>query len=149
MIEQEDEGNAKELNFGAEFADENAQFLMTDEVACLMDMYRKKAEDAGGQTSETFNLTHQYTSKVTTTNDVAILTVTASELRTGLSSLELEDRKDGELSKLHRFEIAQLANLMLENGTVEEALAWIPSLSRFEESSIQQALDIISRARAT
>lgn len=50
MNDQDDEGNAKELNFGVEFGD--AQFLMNDEVACLMDMYRNKAVDAGGQTNE-------------------------------------------------------------------------------------------------
>ena len=52
MNEQEDEGNAKELNFGGEFCDDAAQFLMNDEVACLLDICRKKAEEAGGQTNE-------------------------------------------------------------------------------------------------
>jgi hypothetical protein len=53
MNDQDDEGNAKELNFGSEFCDDaEVQFLMNDEVACLMDIYRKKAEQAGGQTNE-------------------------------------------------------------------------------------------------
>jgi hypothetical protein len=51
MNEQDDEGNAKELNFGVEFS-EDAQFLMIDEVACLMDICRKRTEGAGGQTTE-------------------------------------------------------------------------------------------------
>lgn len=52
MNDQDDEGNAKELNFGVEFSEDAAQFLMNDEVACLMDIYRKKAEEAGGTTNE-------------------------------------------------------------------------------------------------
>ena len=66
----------------------------------------------------------------------------------GLANLELRDSKDKEVTNLHPFEVAQLANLMMENGTIEEALAWLPSLGRFEEESIQEALDIVSRARA-
>ena len=50
--EQDDEGNAKELSFGLEFEGEAAQFLMNDEVAALMDMWRKKYEQTGGQTNE-------------------------------------------------------------------------------------------------
>ena len=56
MNEYDNEGNAKELNFGSEFNiednDNNAQYLMNDEVACLLDICRKKTEDAGGQTNE-------------------------------------------------------------------------------------------------
>jgi hypothetical protein len=70
-------------------------------------------------------------------------------LCSGLANLEMEDNKDGELTKLHPFEVAQLANLMLEDGKVEEALAWLPSLDRFEEASLQQALDVVSRARSS
>mmetsp|Transcript_21633 Transcript_21633/g.36398 ORF Transcript_21633/g.36398 Transcript_21633/m.36398 type:complete len:153 (-) Transcript_21633:168-626(-) len=149
MNDQDDEGNAKELNFGAEFSDNEVQFLMNDEVALLLDIGRNKTEEAGGQTNETFNLTYQYTSKITTTNDADILRSTAQELRNGLASLELEDDKSGEFTKLHPFEVAQLANLMLESGTIDEALAWLPSLDRFQEASLQQALDIVSRARKT
>ena len=67
----------------------------------------------------------------------------------GLASLELEHVKDGDLTKLHPFEVAQLANLIQGEGvSVEEALAWLPSLDRFEEASLQQALDVVSRARS-
>lgn len=69
------------------------------------------------------------------------------KLYSGLANLELEDNKDGELTKLHPFEVAQLANLVLEGGTVQEVVAWLPSLDRFQEASLQQALDIVLRAR--
>lgn len=52
MNDQDDEGNAKELNFGAEFSDNEVQFLMNDEVALLLDIGRNKTEEAGGQTNE-------------------------------------------------------------------------------------------------
>ena len=44
---------------------------------------------------------------------------------------------------LHNLEVAALMNLVSTDTPVEEALALIPSLSRFPEASIDEILDLI------
>jgi DNA-directed RNA polymerase II subunit RPB4 len=44
---------------------------------------------------------------------------------------------------LHQFEVAALMNLVATDTTVEEAVALIPSLSRFPESAVDEILDSI------
>ena len=53
-----------------------------------------------------------------------------------------------EFRKLHSFEIASLANLVVAGTTPEEAIAWVPSLSMYEDEYIVQALECISRAKS-
>ena len=52
------------------------------------------------------------------------------------------------MTHLHKFEVAHMASLMPADCTVEEALAWVPSLARFEETSIEQALGLITVAKS-
>mmetsp|Transcript_429 Transcript_429/g.815 ORF Transcript_429/g.815 Transcript_429/m.815 type:complete len:153 (-) Transcript_429:208-666(-) len=146
MDDADDDGNAAELQFGKEFSDD-VQFLMNDEVHILLERNRKVNEQLG-HTNDTFNKTHKYTQKLAATSDTDSLRNAASELRGGLSSSELVQKIDGKMARLHEFEVAQLANLAPYNCEVEEALAWIPSLSRFEEESIQQVLELIYRVKS-
>mmetsp|Transcript_16265 Transcript_16265/g.36585 ORF Transcript_16265/g.36585 Transcript_16265/m.36585 type:complete len:102 (+) Transcript_16265:688-993(+) len=44
---------------------------------------------------------------------------------------------------LHSFEVSSLMNLMATDTTAEEALALIPSLSRFPEAAIDEILELI------
>ena len=55
---------------------------------------------------------------------------------------------DGSLQKLHPFEVASLANLVAGDTTPEEAIAWIPSLSLYDDESLILALEYISRAKS-
>jgi DNA-directed RNA polymerase II subunit RPB4 len=45
--------------------------------------------------------------------------------------------------ELHGYEVAALMNLVGTDTMVEEALALIPSLSRFPEAAIDEILDLI------
>ena len=55
---------------------------------------------------------------------------------------------DGSLQKLHGFEIASLANLIAGDTTPEEAIAWIPSLSMYDDESLLLALEHISKVKS-
>lgn len=54
-----------------------------------------------------------------------------------------KETDDGEEKMLHNLEVAALMNLVSTDTPVEEALALIPSLSRFPEASIDEILDLI------
>ena len=54
-----------------------------------------------------------------------------------------KEKEDGEEAKLHQFEVAALMNLVATDTMVEEALALVPSLSKFRESEIDEILDLI------
>lgn len=57
---------------------------------------------------------------------------------------ETEDANSGEeMMELHGFEVAALMNLVATDTAVEEAVALIPSLSRFPESAVDEILDLI------
>jgi hypothetical protein len=75
--------------------------------------------------------------------------------------MELIQKIDGQRAPLHMFEVAQLANLIPQvtpppflphmdqnSDDTEEALAWIPSLARFEDESILEVLSLINRAKS-
>ena len=55
---------------------------------------------------------------------------------------ETEDVNSEEM-ELHGFEVAALMNLVATDTAVEEAVALIPSLSRFPESAVDEILDLI------
>lgn len=50
---------------------------------------------------------------------------------------------DEEELLLHSFEVASLMNLVATDTLVEEAIALIPSLSRFPEAAIDEILELI------
>ena len=54
-----------------------------------------------------------------------------------------KDTEDGKEMELHGFEVAALMNLVATDTMVEEAVALIPSLSRFPESAVDEILDLI------
>jgi DNA-directed RNA polymerase II subunit RPB4 len=54
-----------------------------------------------------------------------------------------KETDDGEELELHGFEVAALMNLVITDTSVEEAVALIPSLSRFPEAGIDEILDLI------
>mmetsp|Transcript_31922 Transcript_31922/g.42563 ORF Transcript_31922/g.42563 Transcript_31922/m.42563 type:complete len:115 (-) Transcript_31922:627-971(-) len=54
-----------------------------------------------------------------------------------------KETEDGEEMELHSSEVAALMNLVVTDTMVEEAVALIPSLSRFPEAAIDEILDLI------
>lgn len=54
-----------------------------------------------------------------------------------------KETEDGQEMELHQFEVAALMNLVATDTMVEEAVALIPSLSRFPESAVDEILDLI------
>ena len=54
-----------------------------------------------------------------------------------------KETEEGEEMELHGFEVAALMNLVATDTLVEEAVALIPSLSRFPEAAIDEILDMI------
>ena len=55
-----------------------------------------------------------------------------------------KDTEDGRSElELHGFEVAALVNLVATDTMVEEAVALIPSLSRFPESAVDEILELI------
>ena len=71
-------------------------------------------------------------------NNMNIFNTTCSALTTFRKETE-----DGEEMELHGFEVAALMNLVATDTMVEEAVALIPSLSRFPESAVDEILDLI------
>ncbi|XP_065219828.1 DNA-directed RNA polymerase II subunit Rpb4 [Planococcus citri] len=126
------EEDAADLQFPKEFA--NAETLLISEVHMLL-AHRKaqneKAEDEQ-ELSEVFVKTFAYTDHFRKFRN-----------RETIQSIRLLlERK-----KLHKFEIASIANLCPE--TSEEAKALIPSLEcRFEDEELQQVLDEIQTKRS-
>ncbi|CAM9322745.1 unnamed protein product [Sphacelaria rigidula] len=67
-----------------------------------------------------------------------------TELREALQ--QFETYHDGEVFKLHQFEVMQLANLMQADSEVEEVLALIPSLgAKLTEEDIENVLAIVRK----
>jgi DNA-directed RNA polymerase II subunit RPB4 len=65
--------------------------------------------------------------------------------KTNFSALQTfrKETDDGEELELHGAEVASLMNLVATDTLVEEAVALIPSLSRFPEAAIDEILDLI------
>jgi DNA-directed RNA polymerase II subunit RPB4 len=72
----------------------------------------------------------------------SILTNCLHSLPSALTAFRKET-EDGEEQELHPAEVAALMNLVATDTMVEEAVALIPSLSRFPEAAIDEILDII------
>ena len=54
-----------------------------------------------------------------------------------------KEKEDGTELELQSFEVAALMNLVATDTAVEEAVALIPSLSKFPESAVDEILDLI------
>ncbi|CAG5136558.1 unnamed protein product [Candidula unifasciata] len=126
------EEDASELQFPKEF--ENAETLLISEVQMLLDHRKQQNENAEEEQeqSEVFMKTLNYCERFSKFKNRETIAAVRSSLMQ---------------KKLHKFELAQLANLCPE--TAEEAKSFIPSLDgRFEDDELQQILDDIKTKRS-
>jgi len=129
--EQTDEDSA-ELQFPKEF--ENGETLLVSEVQMLLEHRKSQNEQAEDEQelSEVFMKTLNYCQRFTKFKN--------RETITAVRNLLMQ-------KKLHKFELASLANLCPDNP--DEAKALIPSLEgRFEEDELRNILDDISTKRS-
>ena len=129
--EAQDE-NAAELQFPKEF--ENAETLLISEVNMLLQHRIKQNETAEEEQefSEVFTKTHNYTTRFSRFNNRDTIATVRSVLNQ---------------KKMHKFEVAQIANLAPE--TPEEAKGLIPSLEgRFQDEELAGMLDDIQTQRS-
>ncbi|KAI4879162.1 hypothetical protein NFI96_025520 [Prochilodus magdalenae] len=113
---------------------ENAETLLNSEVHMLLEHRKQQNESAEDEQelSEVFMKTLNYTARFSRFKN--------RETIASVRSLLLQ-------KKLHKFELASLANLCPE--AAEEAKALIPSLEgRFEDEELQQILDDIQTKRS-
>ncbi|XP_069752489.1 DNA-directed RNA polymerase II subunit RPB4 isoform X2 [Narcine bancroftii] len=126
------EEDASQLVFPKEF--ESSETLLNSEVHMLLEHRKQQNESAEDEQelSEVFMKTLNYTARFSRFKN--------RETIASVRSLLLQ-------KKLHKFELASLANLCPE--TAEEAKALIPSLEgRFEDEELQQILDDIQTKRS-
>lgn len=131
VVEQIEE-DASELQFPKEF--ENAESLLISEVLMLLEHRKQQNESAEEEQelSEVFMKTLNYCQRFSRFKNRE----TISAVRNLLTQ-----------KKLHKFELAQLANLCPDNP--EEAKALIPSLEgRFEDDDLRQILEDIQTQRS-
>lgn len=129
---EQPEEDAADLQFPKEF--ENAETLLISEVHMLLEHRHQQNENAEEEQelSEVFLKTHTYTNRFRKFKNKE----TIASVRSMLAQ-----------KKLHKFELASLANLCPE--TPEEAKALIPSLvGRFEDDELRQMLDDIQTKRS-
>ncbi|XP_057305068.1 DNA-directed RNA polymerase II subunit RPB4-like [Hydractinia symbiolongicarpus] len=128
-VEEED---ATELQFPKEF--EAAETLLNSEVFMLLEHRKAQNENADDdqEMSDVFMKTLNYTQRFSRFKNRE----TIAQVRGLLSK-----------KKLHKFELACIANLCPE--TAEEAKTLIPSLEgRFDDEELQQILDEIKTHRS-
>ncbi|KAM4813951.1 DNA-directed RNA polymerase II subunit RPB4-like isoform X1 [Urocitellus parryii] len=121
------EEDASQLVFPKEF--ETAETLLNSEVHMLLEHRKQQSESAEDEQefSDVYMKTLKYTSRFSHFKNKETITSVRSLLRQ---------------KKLHKFELACLANLCPE--TAEESKTLIPSLrARFEDEELQQILDSI------
>ncbi|NXI19729.1 RPB4 polymerase, partial [Irena cyanogastra] len=117
---------------------ETAETLLNSEVHMLLEHRKQQNESAEDEQelSEVFMKTLNYTARFSRFKNRE----TIASVRRRVGNLLLQ-------KKLHKFELACLANLCPE--TAEEAKALIPSLEgRFEDEELQQILDDIQTKRS-
>ncbi|XP_047138146.1 DNA-directed RNA polymerase II subunit RPB4 [Hydra vulgaris] len=127
-----EEEDATELQFPKEF--ESAETLLNSEVFMLLEHRKAQNEsvDDEQEMSDVFMKTLNYTQRFSRFKNRE----TIAQVRGLLSK-----------KKLHKFELACIANLCPENA--EEARTLIPSLEgRFVEEELQQILDEIKTHRS-
>nr|CAB3265017.1 DNA-directed RNA polymerase II subunit RPB4-like [Phallusia mammillata] len=128
----EQEEDSSQLQFPKEF--ENAETLLNSEVHMLLEHRKTQNESAEDdqELSEVFMKTLNYTQRFSRFKNRE----TIASVRTLLIQ-----------KRLHKFELASLANLCPESA--EEAKALVPSLEgRFEDDELQQVLDDIQTKRS-
>uniref|UniRef100_A0A1B6ME97 DNA-directed RNA polymerase II subunit RPB4 n=1 Tax=Graphocephala atropunctata TaxID=36148 RepID=A0A1B6ME97_9HEMI len=124
--------DAADLQFPKEF--ENAETLLISEVHMLLE--HRKAQNESAEEEQEFS-------------DVFMKTLTYTDRFRKFKNKEIIASVRNLLTqkKLHKFELASIANLCPE--TPEEAKALIPSLEgRFEDEELRQILDDIQTKRS-
>jgi DNA-directed RNA polymerase II subunit RPB4 len=129
---EQTEEDATELQFPKEF--ENAETLLISEVNMLLEHRKQQNENAEEEQelSEVFMKTLNYCQRFSRYKNRETIAAVRSLLTQ---------------KKLHKYELAQLANLCPE--TPEEAKALIPSLEgRFQDEELRHILDDIQTQRS-
>jgi DNA-directed RNA polymerase II subunit RPB4 len=144
MAQEED---AAELVFGEDLdgdADEDGTICLSNaEVAIIMDQSKQEAISKSTELSHVFLQTDDYVSRFSGTKDPVSNSASVEALREALGHFRKE-RAEGEVAKLHSFEIACLANLAPES--VEETHALIPSIAgKFREDEVTEILEIVDQ----
>lgn len=144
-ISQQQQENVANLAFGPDF--EDIQFLSNAQVAAFLKVSARSAIDRDEELHDVYRKTVMYVDRYNTmTNpekDDQELVGELDNLQDALSTFRKEREDDGEEMELHGSEVAALMNLVATDTLVEEAVALIPSLSRFPEASIDEILDLI------
>ncbi|KAL7529553.1 hypothetical protein ACHAWF_003027, partial [Thalassiosira exigua] len=137
--------NAAELSFGAEF-DSDVQILSNAQVAVILQMSAQNALVRDEELHDVYKKTQKYVERFNTMKNPEKehqeLVDELDNLQGALTTFRKET-EDGEEMELHGFEVAALMNLVATDTMVEEAVALIPSLSRFPESAVDEILDLI------
>uniref|UniRef100_A0A7R9VKR5 RNA polymerase Rpb4/RPC9 core domain-containing protein n=1 Tax=Pseudictyota dubia TaxID=2749911 RepID=A0A7R9VKR5_9STRA len=142
--QQQFQENAAELRFGPEFDD--IHILSNAQVAVILQVSAKSAVNRDEELHEVYRKTQKYVDRFNTMNnaekDYQELVNELDNLQDALTTFRKET-EEGEEMELHGSEVAALMNLVATDTMVEEAVALIPSLSRFPEAAIDEILDLI------
>ncbi|XP_041479848.1 DNA-directed RNA polymerase II subunit RPB4-like [Lytechinus variegatus] len=132
--QEEQEEDASELKFPKEF--EQAETLLISEVRMLLEHRKQQNEsqEEEQELSDVFMKTLNYTERV-------------SKFKNRETIADVRGLLQQQQPKLHKFELALLANLCPE--TAEEAKALIPSLEgRFEDDELTEVLENMQTKRS-
>lgn len=136
--------NVGELKFGPEFQD--LHILSNAQVAVLLQLSANNAVSQDEELNEVYRKTQKYVNRFNSmTNpekDRQELIDELDNLQEALGTFRKET-DDGDELVLHGAEVAALMNLVATDTLVEEAIALIPSLSRFPEAAVDEILDLI------
>ncbi|KAL3816969.1 hypothetical protein ACHAXA_011757 [Cyclostephanos tholiformis] len=138
--------NAAELRFGTEFDD--VQILSNAQVAVILQMTAQSALVRDEELNDVYKRTQKYVERYNTMKnnekEHQELVDELDNLQGALTTFRMEtEDPNSEGMELHSFEVSALMNLVATDTTVEEAVALIPSLSRFPESAVDEILDSI------
>jgi DNA-directed RNA polymerase II subunit RPB4 len=158
--------DASTLSFGDEFLSDDIQMLSNSQVAVFLTQTKENEEASLGEDAhEVLKKTLRYASRYSAQKQseksneeimteldnlqeglqTQILTTIGASVGSSISS-NLGSGGAAFADKLHPFEVSALMNLMATDSQHEEALALIPSLSRFTESDIDKLLQLVSKS---
>ena len=136
--------NVSEGQFPAEFQD--IHILSNAQVAVILQVSANNAVSQDEEINEVYRKTQKYVNRFNTmTNpekEYQELVDELDNLQEALGTFRKET-DDGDELVLHGSEVAALMNLVATDTLVEEAIALIPSLSRFPEAAVDEILDLI------
>ena len=125
------------LEFGSPCIITQAKHVLSNDGA----LYLLSRLKSNGQQTDTIQQAFNYLQQVTTTTDAANARTISEQLDNKLTVMTLRSKAmDGELVPLHKFEVAALINLVRLDSDIEEVWEWIPSLRRFDDQEVQQAI---------